>query len=553
MNLYSASKEYRNALDDEKCKKDGIYYTPEAIVKLMVEELFREVDISDNIKILDIASGCGLFFSEIIEYFSKKADEKSEEYIEKVISESLYAIEKDGGSVEILKNYITGKYEASADINRNVFADDALFPKNRFIKNGMFDYIIGNPPYVGHKNIDGEYAKKLRNEFKDIYVNKSDLYYCFFKKAMDYLKDGGVCSFIVPRYFLESQSALGVRNFLEKNAEILNIFDFRNCDVFSKNIGITPCIITFRKRSRLFDSSDEKNMKIKIIQDKEDLDYLLSGNNTNSDGVLFKDDTSWAVITEKEKKIMDSIKKKEIYKLGDIVDSYQGVITGCDKAFILKEDSELLKDIDLGICKRWIKSKNIKSYNIEESDKVLLYTDSLATLENSGLKNHLLEYEDKLDNRREVLRGIRKWYHLQWGRQENIFEQEKIVYPFKSKNNRFALDRDNSFFSADVYFFTIKDEFKEKISYEYLLTLLNSGIYETYMHAFLKKMGNSVYEYYPYRLLETYIFIDENYKIIENMGKLILNEKNKSEKEQIMKKIDKTIEKSLKLTDFNKK
>lgn len=64
-------------------------------------------------------------------------------------------------------------------------------------------------------------------------------------------------------------------------------------------------------------------------------------------------------------------------------------------------------------------------------------------------------------------------------------------------------------------------------------------------------MGNSVYEYYPYRLLETYIFIDENYKMLENTGKDILNQTNTSEKEYLMKKVDEIIEKSLKLTDFD--
>lgn len=549
MNLYSASREYRDALDDLKCKKDGIYYTPESIVKLMVEELFKDTAISKDIKILDIASGCGLFFSEVINYFVEKESNKSE--VLDIFSKSLYAIEKDKGSANILKKYIRNKYENFASINKNIFIDDALFPQNKKIKEGMFDYIIGNPPYVGHKSIDADYSKALRKCYGEVYINKSDIYYCFFKRAIDYLKEGGICSYIVPRYFLESQSALYVRKFLENNTEIISILDFRNCDVFSKHIGISPCIITFRKNTASKDNSHKKDVKIKIIHNKEDLEHLLSGTNINNDGVLFKDDTSWAVITKKEKVIMDSIKDKVRYKLGDIVDSYQGVITGCDKAFITDTDSDLIKKIDCHLCKKWIKSKNIKSYNIEESKKVLLYTDSVKELDEGELRIHLLNYKDKLESRREVVRGIRRWYHLQWGRQEKIFEQEKIIYPFKSKNNRFALDKDNSFFSADIYFFTIKDEFKDLISYPYLLAILNSSIYETYMQAFLKKMGNSVYEYYPYRLLETYIFIDENYKMLENTGKDILNQTNTSEKEYLMKKVDEIIEKSLKLTDFD--
>lgn len=544
MDLYSASSEYRDNLDIEKCKKEGIYYTPEPIVNLMIDDMFGEVNNTENIKILDMAAGCGHFFTGILEYFDKKGEN---------IYENIYAVEKDRGSVEILKRYITGKYNDSGKINKNIIEDDALFSKNINLKNGGFDYIIGNPPYIGHKNIELEYSKKLRKEYNEVYVNKSDIYYCFFKKAVELLKEGGMCSFIVPRYFLEAQSAMLVRKYIEENTKIISIYDFRNCDVFSKKIGISPCIINFIKKGDKSDNSCTIETKIKIIQKKEDLESLLSGNNILDDGVLFKDETSWAIVTKKEKKIMDSIKAKKIYRLGEIIDSHQGIITGCDKAFILDKTSDIVKMMDSTVCKKWIKSKDIRKFTIDDSSKRLIYTDSVESIEDSVLIHHLMDYRKKLESRREVIRGIRDWYHLQWGRKESSFEQTKIVYPFKSKDNRFALDLENAFFSADVYFFTIKEEFKDKISYIYLLTLLNSSIYQTYMQAFLKKMGNSVYEYYPYRVLETYIFIDESYEMLEKMGKLVLNEKNTSKKEKLMKKIDEILEKSLDLTEFDKK
>ena len=43
-----------------------------------------------------------------------------------------------------------------------------------------FDYILGNPPYVGIKAIDKEYSKKLKEAYKNVYIDKGDLSYCFF-------------------------------------------------------------------------------------------------------------------------------------------------------------------------------------------------------------------------------------------------------------------------------------------------------------------------------------------------------------------------------------
>lgn len=570
MDLYNTSRDYRERLSKEKCKANGIYYTPEPIVKLMVKEVLQEKEEYKNLKILDIASGCGVFYSEILNYLiDDKSDIEEMLDIKSFISSNLYSIEKDKGSVEVLKNYLQKRFGLEKDYKNNIITDDALFPKNKKIKEGMFDIIIGNPPYVGHKSIDVDYSKKLRKYYPEVYVNKSDIYYCFFKIAIDYLKEGGVASLIVPRYFLESQSALLVRKFIEKNVEIISIVDFRNSNVFLNGIGVSPCIITFKKNiSRLLEKDNKEkevavNKKevlllnlpnIRIIKNKKDLDLLLSGKLIRANGYMDIDDTSWSLLTNSEKGIMDAIRKKQSYRLADIVDNYQGVITGCDRAFIVEKDSELLEGMDKETIKRWIKSKDINPYFINDSDKVIVYTDDMKYSDIPNIyKAQLKKYEERLKSRREVLRGIRAWYKLQWGRESMIFEQEKIIYPFKSKTNRFALDLDKSFFSADVYFFTIKDEFKEKISYIYLLSILNSRIYQIYMQSFLKKMGNSIYEYYPYRLLETYIFIDDSYKEIENLGKKILLEENESNIQILMNKIDIILEKSLNITDFIKK
>ncbi len=39
------------------------------------------------------------------------------------------------------------------------------------------------------------------------------------------------------------------------------------------------------------------------------------------------------------------------------------------------------------------------------------------------------------------------------GVEKLFFERKKIMYPYKSNENRFAIDYDNNFSSADVYSF----------------------------------------------------------------------------------------------------
>ena len=237
--------------------------------------------------------------------------------------------------------------------------------------------------------------------------------------------------------------------------------------------------------------------------------------------------------------ISTKLTQKSYYRLGDIVDFHQGIITGCDSAFIFKSSSEVIKNLDADVKKSWIKSKHIKKYGVENSELVLVYSNDLQEdeIEEKYLEN-LETYKERLLNRREVRIGARRWFDLQWGRNKEVFCRSKIIFPFKSKDNRFALDDDNVYFSADVYSMTIKEEFEGRISYEYILGLLNSEVYEIYLRSFLKKMGKGIVEYYPYSLNRACIFVDEIYKDIENLSKKILSSSDENEKKHLQEQLD---------------
>ena len=84
------------------------------------------------------------------------------------------------------------------------------------------------------------------------------------------------------------------------------------------------------------------------------------------------------------------------------------------------------------------------------------------------------------------------------------------MYPYKAKENRFAIDYKNSFCSADVYSFYIKEEYENEFSYEYIVGLLNSSIYDTYFKTFAKMMTSDLFDYYPNKVMEIKIFKDRN-------------------------------------------
>ncbi|MBP3931557.1 MAG: Eco57I restriction-modification methylase domain-containing protein [Peptostreptococcaceae bacterium] len=564
---YEHSYNYEKNLSEEIKKSKGIYYTPKFIVDYILNKTLKEHDILSNPcpKILDISCGCGNFLLEaydiLYEMFEYYRHELKIENIHKhIIENCIYGVDIDKNAVDILNNSLRNKDIDSKILKSNIYCFDSLNKNNlgqdviNLFWENKFDYIIGNPPYIGHKSLGKEYKNFLLKEYSEVYRDKSDIYYCFYKRVIDLLSEDGIVSIITPRYFLESISGKHLRNYILNNSYINEIIDFNGSNIF-KNISIASCIITLSKKciTSNIDIHKLKNSKLKLNY-LDSLEYYLNDDNFYNIKIKQSDLTEDWIISNKENlDIYNKLESYGQYRLKDICISFQGIITGCDKAFIIdkRDTDENIEEKKL--LKNWVKNKQIKKYKLDENKKLLIYSNDIVDEEEYPKSiNYISNYKEKLLNRRECRKNIRKWYELQWGRQKELFERKKIMYPYKAKENRFAIDYKNSFCSADVYSFYIKEEYENEFSYEYIVGLLNSSIYDTYFKTFAKKMTSDLYDYYPNKVMEIKIFKDRNYNKIENLAKDIITLINDDYDNEILiiekqKQLDEIINKSIEL------
>ncbi len=497
---------YFNLVQDKKIK--GVVYTPIEIAQYIVENTIDKYDIIRNpfVKIADPSCGCGnliipcfLSLQKLYRENLKEINEKNNMNLTKqdinkhIVDNNLFGFDIDGFALRIL---IIDLFNVSHNLNEDNFKiRDFLLDNNE-----KFDVFIGNPPYIGQKSIDKEYSSSIKKLYRELYKDKGDLSYCFFGAALNNLNKNGKLSFITSRYFLESPSGEILRKILKEFCSIEKIVDFYGIRPF-KNVGIDPVIIFVE----LGECKEEIEV-IKPLINKEKLFFDSLFKNTSSSFNSFHinknllNDKGWILRDEKERAIINKIEKRCFTSLGNICESFQGIISGCDKAFVVDEETIAKESLEYDLIRPWIKSSFIEKGSVNRGKTYLIYSDSISDEKKyPNTIRHIGRYKDKLKERRECKNGVRLWYELQWGRTESIFKGEKIVFPYKANKNRFAIDK-GSFFSADVYCLILKEAVP--FTYDYLLKILNSKVYEYYFKTFAKKLGEDLYEYYPNNLMK---------------------------------------------------
>ena len=78
-----------------------------------------------------------------------------------------------------------------------------------------------------------------------------------------------------------------------------------------------------------------------------------------------------------DKTFYDKIEDYCNYSLEDICTSFQGIITGCDKAFVIDKYDEKINLIDDRFLKSWVKNKEIQKYTIKDNRYKLIYSNDI--------------------------------------------------------------------------------------------------------------------------------------------------------------------------------
>lgn len=535
------------SIQQSRRKKDGIYYTPDYIVRYIVdnslgtflreeEERLKEEyrlkgdineknyekrerqaygkyqDFLQNVKVVDPACGSGAFLVYVFDYLLGENQRvakilgnslfSSDDYIKSILQNNIYGVDLNSESVEIsklslwLKSAQKGKKLTALDDNIKCGNSLLISWHETFtdvFKNGGFDVVIGNPPYVkeytARTGFDGLHDHP-------IYQGKMDLWYFFGALALDIVKtETGLVGFIAPSNWITNSGASKFRDKVLQDGKLLQFVDFGDFKVFDQ-AGIQTMIYIMRHASsnrytfdysKIIDSTinhetakaflarikDDKFVYFKAEMDsKANAGKTFSFNNKDTDKVLDKikakgieqltnDEVAQGIVAPQ-----DFVNKKSQQILASDVEVGDGV-------FVLSQDeyeSLNLTEQEKKVVKPLYTTEQLSRYFGDKTNKEwIIYTDS--EFKNPEFIEPYQNIKSHLDKFQKVITSSNKPYGLHRARDEKFFTGEKIISLRKTHKPKFTFTDFDAYVSQT--YFVIKTE---RFDMRYLTAILNSEV-----------------------------------------------------------------------------
>ncbi len=334
----------------------GAVYTPKYIRDFIVKSVLEDIQISSKLKLADISCGCGGFLMDAAVFLHHKTKKKYAE----IIGRHLFGLDIAEYSIErtkIVLSLLALKNNEDVNLQFNLFEGNALNFDLSTI--GLFDIIVGNPPYICSRNID-PITKGLLNVWEVTKSGHPDLYIPFFQIAIENLKQGGLLGYITVNTFFKSLNGRSLRAYFSRNKHEFKIIDFRHERVFNNKSTYT-CLCFIRKAdSRFIEyTSTNSNQLNSVYLDSyvkcsyDDLDNFNGWNfgNSNIIDLISK-------IEGFEKKLFSDFSfSTGIATLKNDVYKFKPIKKDANYYFFFFDNK--LRQVEKGICKNIINSNKV--------------------------------------------------------------------------------------------------------------------------------------------------------------------------------------------------
>jgi len=319
-------------------KLNGIVYTPKWIVNLILDNLNYKDNIETK-KIIDPSCGEGAFLEIAVDRFIKSAlnNKLAIKEIKKLLEQNIYGWDIDKRALDVCKitlDKIANKYNIN-NVNWNLINIDSLDKDSIKDYLGLYDFVVGNPPYIRIQNLEKEKRVYIQKNWELCKKGSTDIFIAFFELGFHLLNGNGLLGYITPNTYLKTSTGKSLRLFLKNKLRLL--INFNHYQIFENATTYSLITILSKKNKKgkfsLYEGNDKKEVEFIDNIDTRSL------NNDN-----------WILTSSPILKRIKEIETRGI-PLGKIARIHVGIATLADNYYIfenpiLKEDCAVIRTID---------------------------------------------------------------------------------------------------------------------------------------------------------------------------------------------------------------
>ena len=394
--------------------------------------------------------------------------------IDNLQMEDMFGGKKNEKKIKVLQKELKALEQQRAEIESNKIYDQAFewrfeFPALLDESGGFmgFDIVIGNPPYVNVQLMSvGE-----KEQYKKIYESffkRCDMFCLFLELGLLKLTSAeGVVTLIIPSVVHSNMSYQKIRDIILDH-QWLSEVRYTGGDVFNAPTVDTTILICNKKGNeniKLTKAIDFSNPKTHQVP----ADYFKKYNNVISIG------------DDQGSEIFDKLFNPDFDIVGNHYTVFQGIVTGNNPAFVFDTLQDALKkNVDASLLHPLCHGRDLEKYKVRSRERRILYIDNDVKIDNYlQTKEWLSCFKEALEKRREVRRGVIRWYGLQWPRVKVELDIKEKIMIQRTRNESLktrivaTLDDTGVYGMEGIYFIIPKHS---EDSLRYLLGILNSKL-----------------------------------------------------------------------------
>ena len=415
---------YQEVFIMDKIKELGQVFTPVVIVKQILDEVgFEASTYNPSQLILEPSFGEGVFLYEIIDRISEwgKLSGVSKKNIQTAMDKTIWGVEYDEELFIEVKNKLIDYARSELGLLitlPNLYRLDALDFKNY----GIFDFVVGNPPYVRIHHMDAVMREKIKAY--DHSTGTTDLYIIFYELGIKWLNSKGKLGYIAPNGWLKSASQAKFRAEIISNRVLKKIIDFGAKALFP-GVGTYTCITILDK------AAAHKDFTFSYQGNK--MHYEISLNLSNlaertSEPLYFTSNSEYS--------FMATLDKNKKYLFGDKFLVQNGLATLGDSIFLFDEDKIKKHNVEISFLRPVVKGSRYKGgvittymffpYYEDKNGKIVGYKEEEIKKSAPNIYKYLIANKANLEKRSLDTNSLWFWY----GRSQAIQDtnQEKLVF-----------------------------------------------------------------------------------------------------------------------------